>query len=202
MSNIKFQIKSKNQKPKTSLKVHRYHSYQGEQKHQLLVVVDKKGHTKGLATREECHKGNGITHLAFMAFILDKNNQITLAQRSVEKSLWAGVWDASVVSHILEGETPESAANRRVKEEMGVGMKFKVIGAFYYFAKHNDDAENEYCFVLIGKTDKNLEPNPVEIEEIKKISIEQLDSELKTHRDRFTPWLRIAGKKLDLLKIL
>lgn len=189
-------------KIKKNIKHNHLHDLKGEQKSQLLVLTDKQGDYLGLATRERCHKGKGIPHLAFLAFIIDKDNQIILAKRSQKKSLWANFWDASVVSHILPGESAESAASRRAREEMGIKMTFKIVGTFYYYAKHNDSAEDEYCFVLIGKTDKNLEPNPVEIEKIKKISIEQLDSELKTHLDRFTPWLQIAWRRCKLKKLL
>ena len=150
------------------------HNLKGEQKDQLLVTVDNLGNKTGLATREECHKGKGRTHLAFMAFILNKDGNLILAKRSGRKSLWEGFWDASVVSHVLPDETVEQAAKRRGKEEMGADLEFRSIGAFHYFSKHGDSSENEYCYCLIGKTPLDLYPNPVEISEIRKIDIVNL----------------------------
>lgn len=174
---------------------HKLHNLLGEDKKQLLITVDKQGNKTGLATREVCHRGRGRTHLAFMAFILDTNGNIVLAKRSKTKSLWSGYWDVAVVSHVLSGETPEEAANRRGKEEMGVDLEFKSIGAFHYFAKHGDLAENEYCYCLIGKIEGKLHPNPVEISDIRKINIDNLQKEIMADSDRFTPWLKLALTK-------
>lgn len=176
------------------MKNHHLHDLQGERKNQLLIVTDKKGTRIGTATRHECHKGKGKTHLAFMAFIF-KNKKIVLAKRSAEKSLWSGYWDASVVSHVLANEKVEEAAYRRGKEELGVKVNFKELGAFYYFAKHGDSAENEYCHVLIGKYSGEISPNSVEIEETREISPEELKKAIKDNPKNFTPWLITALSK-------
>src|SRR3989344_2534980 len=149
----------------------KYHDLSGEKSSQILILCDKNGKEIGTATREECHKAEGRPHLAFMAFITDSKRQIILAQRASNKSLWGGFWDASVVSHVLPGETVIDAAQRRGKEEMGVNVKFNEIAAFYYFEKYQEGCENEYCHVLIGKSEKEVNYNPVEINGIRKISL-------------------------------
>lgn len=179
-----------------------YHNLQGEKKDQSLITCDKKGNVTGRACRQKCHSGYGITHLAFMAFIIDQDHKIILAKRSLKKSLWANFWDASVVSHILDGETAQSAAQRRGKEEMGINMEFEVRGAFYYFAKHENSSENEYCFVLTGKSREIVHPNPVEISQIQKIDAEKLEKLLNTNKNQFTPWLQIAWNKFTILNLL
>ena len=174
------------------------HNLKGEQKDQLLITVDKNGTQIGTANRYDCHFGDGKTHLAFMGFVVNNNRSIVLTKRSDKKSLWAGFWDASVISHVLPGETVEDAANRRGKEELGIEVEFEDKGAFFYFAKHGESAENEFCHVLIGKTDQEVYPNPVEISEIKKMKLSQLKEEIHSNPDNFTPWLMIALKKIDL----
>ena len=94
------------------------------------------------------------------------------------------------------------AAKRRGKEELGVEVDFRDLGAFYYFAPHSDSAENEYCHVLIGKTKKVVEPNPVEISEIKKMDCNQITEELRKHPNAFTPWFKLSLEKFDLEKYL
>ena len=183
------------------MKRNNLHDLNGERKNQLLVLVDKKGRNLGLATREECHKGNGKTHLAFMAFVLDKDKKIILTKRAKRKSLWGGYWDVSVVSHVLPGETIEEAAERRGREELGIEVDFTNLGAFYYFEKFGEASENEYCHVLVGKSSQEIEFNPVEIEEIKKISVTELKQEIKDNQEIFTPWLKIALNKINFDKI-
>ncbi len=177
------------------MKTNNFHDLSGEQKNQLLVVVDQNGKKLGVAAREECHQGEGKTHLAFMALVIDSERKIILTRRSSKKSLWAGFWDASVVSHVLPGETVEQAAERRGKEELGIEVDFADLGSFYYFAKHGDSAENEFCHVLLGKSDDEIVFNPVEIEEIKKIKLPELKEEIKNNPKIFTPWLKLALEK-------
>ena len=174
------------------------HDTRGEKEDQMLILVDKNGSPYGRATRQDCHQGNGKTHLAFMAFVIDNDRRLILTKRSRNKSLWPGFWDASVVSHVLPGETVEKAANRRGKEELGVDVPFKNIGAFYYFAKRGDSAENEYCHVLIAKTNNPVSANPVEIEGLRKAGTSELKREIETHPDAFTPWLKICVKTIRL----
>lgn len=168
------------------------HNLSGEQKVQLLIVCDKYGKKLGLATREKCHTGKGITHLAFVAFLKDQKDKIILARRSMAKSLWPGFWDAAIVSHILPEETAEEAANRRGREELGVEAEFKDLGAFYYHARQGNSAENEYCHVLSGDTQEIIHPNLVEIEEVKLLSIEELSEDIKRISGKYTPWLKLA----------
>jgi isopentenyl-diphosphate delta-isomerase len=179
------------------LSMNGFHELTGERKDQLLVVTDKSGNRIDTATREECHKGDGKPHLAFVAFVIDKDKKIVLTQRSSFKSLWANKWDAGTISHVLPGETVEEAAKRRGREELGIEAEFKNLGAFYYFARHGASCENEYCHVLIGKTDKIIEPNPVEIRKIRKVTYKRMLDELKKNPDDFTPWFKIALEKYD-----
>lgn len=175
--------------------MNKFHDLKGEQKEQLLIVCNQYGKKLGLATRLECHQGKGITHLAFMAFLKNKEGKIILTKRSKNKSLWSGFWDAAVVSHVLSGETPQIAAARRSREELGIDIKFKDLGAFYYQAGHGKGSENEYCHVLTGSTLENIHPNPVEIDQVILINLEDLTADIKINPGKYTPWLKKAISK-------
>lgn len=178
----------------------KFHNLSGERKKQLLVTTDKKGNKLSTATRKDCHSGKGIPHLAFLAILFEKRGNIYLQKRSNQKSLWDGYWDASIVSHVLPGETIEEAAKRRGTEELGVEVEFRDLGGFYYFAKYGENCENEYCHVLIGKTDKIIHPNPVEISEIQEVKLSSLKKDIQNSPNRYTPWLKIGLEKIDLTK--
>lgn len=177
----------------------KWHDLSGEQKDQLLITTDKEGKPIGTATRSICHNRHGRPHLAFLAFIFDEHGSIYLQKRSNNKSLWDGYWDASVVSHVLPGETVERAAQRRGKEELGVEVEFRDLGGFYYFSQYNGNCENEFCHVLVGKTSDPINFNPVEIEMTRQISINELISDMNTKSIQITPWLRIALEKFNKL---
>lgn len=182
------------------MKRNKFHDLKGERKDQLLVVVDQNGKKIGTDTRENCHKGVGRPHLAFLALIRDAENRLILTQRSKIKSLWGGYWDASVVSHVLAGETPENAARRRCGEELGIEIDFRDLGAFYYTAHFVQDAENEYCHFLIGDQKGEIFPNPVEFSATRKITFIDLKKEIRKNPECFTPWLKLAIEKIDIAK--
>ncbi|MBI2617265.1 NUDIX domain-containing protein [Candidatus Gottesmanbacteria bacterium] len=177
---------------------HPFHDLKGERRDQLLITCDQHGKPNGFATRKMCHQADGKTHLAFMAFVYDEKGNVWMTKRGKQKSLWAGFWDASTISHVLPGESTERAAERRGKEELGIEVNFRKVGSFYYFAKFNGDCENEFCYVLVGKTMDVPHPNPVEIEDIKKIPARSLVSEVINQTSIYTPWLRFAIRKVVL----
>jgi isopentenyl-diphosphate delta-isomerase type 1 len=83
-----------------------------------LVLVDDNDRELGLDTRENCHKGNGRRHRAFVVFLF-KDGKMLLQRRSMKKKLWPGYWDVSVTSHVYKGETYENAGIRRSQQELG-----------------------------------------------------------------------------------
>lgn len=178
--------------------MNKLHNLSGENPDQLLILTDEKGNQIGTATRLVCHSGIGKTHLAFMAFVIVPPGEILLTQRSKNKSLWPLHWDASTISHVLPGETVEKAANRRGREELGIDVEFKDLGAFFYKKRQGENSENEYCHVLIGKSGGKTDFNPAEIEEIRNISIGGLKKEIREKPDIFTPWLKLALEKFKL----
>ena len=118
------------------------------------------------------------------------------------KSLWGGYWDGSIVSHVLPGESVEGAARRRGKEELGVDTDFSVAGSFYYQENYNASAENEYCYVLTGKTSEAIIANRQEISKTLYLDRHGLDKFLKEKQSQLTPWFIKAGEYLNLNNVL
>ena len=55
-----------------------------------LILVNSDDQVTGFASKEEAHRGNGITHRAFSIFLFDANDNLLLHERSQEKPLWPG----------------------------------------------------------------------------------------------------------------
>ena len=87
---------------------------------EMLILTTKEGKPIGQATRKECHTGAGKTHWALLAMVKRSNGIIILAKRSPMKSVFANIWDGTVATHVLAGDTPELAAKRETKEELGI----------------------------------------------------------------------------------
>ena len=168
---------------------------------EYVILVDEKDRQIGLEEKVRCHLPNGKLHRAFTALLFDEDANLVLAQRSPTKMLWPGDWDGTFASHPREGETYIGSAERRMPEEMG-GIKCELdyLNKFEYHVAYKDvGSENEVCGTLLGIVDKATEFNLVkdEISEIRWISPDKLDSELKNNAKIYCPWMLIALYFLD-----
>lgn len=175
--------------------------YHFDPAHEILLLTTTDGKVIGKAPREECHKGEGKTHWAVFGIIKRSNSNVILAKRSSKKSVFPNIWDGTVASHVLVNDTPESATKRETKEELGIDVDFKVIGGFYYFHRDGDHAENEFCSLLICRSDAKLSPLASEVSEVTEISFAELQDLIHDSPDIYAPWLKIALEKYgDIIK--
>jgi isopentenyl-diphosphate delta-isomerase len=158
--------------------------------HERLCLVDANDTLIGYASKAQAHAGAGLLHRAFSIFLVNGNGQVLLQQRSPQKALWPGFWANSCCSHPREGETLESAAQRRLGEELGVATPLTVLGKFQYHARyHQVGSEHELCSMLVGAHQGPVHPHPDEIAAVRWIGPNELEQELLLRPERYTPWL-------------
>ena len=159
---------------------------------EILILVDDNDNEIGTDTREACHAGKGKRHRAYTA-LLFHNGRMLLQQRSKKKLLWPGTWDVSFTSHVYPGETYQQAARRRALEELGAKVgELKDVHSFVYFAPQGDNAENEFCRVLVGDFDGKIRPNADEMMSVKWARLAEVKSDLGRHQDSYTPWFKLS----------
>lgn len=163
---------------------------------EIIVMVDEHDNELGFEDREVCHDGEGILHRAFMALVIDQDNNIILARRSSSKRLWPMFWDSTVSSHPRKGESYFMAASRRISEELGIEpVSVEYITRFHYQVPFMDKgAENELCAILFARVIGKLNPNPADVSELKKISFDALSGEFD--RKDNSPWMVLALQKI------
>ncbi|HYR03857.1 MAG TPA: isopentenyl-diphosphate Delta-isomerase [Nitrososphaerales archaeon] len=167
-----------------------------QQQVEWLVLVDDNDKELGLDTRENCHRGMGKRHRAFVVFLYDKGGRMLLQKRSMKKKLWPAYWDVSVTSHVYKGETYEEAGIRRSKQELSADVKKLERRLDYtYWAKFGDYSENEFCVLLTGTLEGPARPNPEEIMETEYITMDELGADMSKNPDKYTPWFKIAFEK-------
>jgi len=158
----------------------------------LLILVDNNDNITGYETKSKCHEGNGLLHLAFSIFIFNSKGELLLQKRSAKKPLWPLYWSNSVCSHPRKGENDMAAAHRRLLEEIRIDTPLEFKFKFQYQATYkNIGSENELCSVYTGISDLAIQPNPDEIAEFRYIDPEQLNHEIETAPETFTPWFKI-----------
>ena len=83
-------------------------------------LVNEEGETIGKATRKECHSGSKLLHPVIHLHIFNKDGDLYLQKRSMNKDIQPGKWDTAVGGHIDYGESVEEALRREVREELGI----------------------------------------------------------------------------------
>ncbi len=91
-----------------------------------ILAVDELDRPLGAVGKAIAHAGEGQLHRAFTLVRANDRGDLLWAQRSPDKPLWPGAWDATVASHpeaVGQGQGAEAfevAGVRRVREELGL----------------------------------------------------------------------------------
>ncbi len=159
---------------------------------EILVLVDDHDRELGTDTRENCHRGTGKRHRAYTVFLFH-DGRVLLQRRSQKKVLWPGAWDVSYTSHVYPGETYQQAADRKASQELDASVGgLEDVYSFVYFAPQGDNAENEFCRVLVGDFDGRVVPNTEEMAEIRWARLDDLERDVKANPDLYTPWFKLS----------
>lgn len=157
-----------------------------------VILVDKNDKEIGVMPKMQAHL-SGALHRAFSIFIFNKKGQLLLQQRALNKYHSGGKWTNTCCSHPRIGEHIESAAHRRLLEEMG--MKCELTYGFNFLYKadvENGLLEHEYDHVYFGFTDDLPVLNADEVAAYQYIHLEDLSEDLKNHPEKYTEWLKIS----------
>lgn len=157
-----------------------------------LILVDELDRQIGHRSKAECHAGNGVLHRAFSIFVFNGDDELLLQKRSLDKPLWPNYWSNTCCSHPRRGESMEEAVSRRLAQELGFACPLRFLYKFKYQAQYGAvGAEHEYCWVYHGRYDGAVDANVSEIAEWRYIGVAELEAELETAPERFTPWFKM-----------
>jgi isopentenyl-diphosphate delta-isomerase len=162
-----------------------------------LILVDESDREIGHLSKGACHDGDGILHRAFSLFIFNATGELLLQRRSAEKRLWPLFWSNSCCSHPRRGESMAVATERRLTQELGMTSRLHHLYTFQYHARYLDlGSENELCWVFAGLSDEEPRPNIHEIADVRWITADDLDRELRTQPEAFTPWFTLEWPRV------
>ena len=156
-----------------------------------VVLVNEKDEILGLMEKMQAHE-NGILHRAFSVFLFNSKGEMLLQKRAAEKYHSPNQWTNACCSHPRVDETYEQAAHRRIKEELGIGCHLEEKFWFIYKADVGQNLwEHELDHVFVGNYEADFHLNPEEVAEVRYISMQDLDEEMRTHPEHFTEWFKI-----------
>jgi len=162
-----------------------------------VILVNEQDEETGSMEKMEAHL-QGALHRAFSVFIFNPKGEMLLQQRSMQKYHSGGLWTNACCSHPRPGESTENAATRRLKEELGFETPLKKIFQFTYHASfENGLTEHEFDHVFFGEYNGEIDFNDKEVQDVCFRSIEEVESSLRSHPQKFTAWFHIAFPKLS-----
>jgi isopentenyl-diphosphate delta-isomerase len=165
-----------------------------------VVLVDEDDAVVGAMGKVDAHLPPGHLHRAISAVVFDDEGRLILQRRAATKYHFADRWSNTCCTHPLPGEDPVTSGERRLLEEVGFTCRLEPAGRFRYRAEDEDSGlvEHEVDHVLVGVHDGPIDPNPAEVSEIRRLTLDEALAELDRSPDAHTPWLRsvleIAGR--------
>lgn len=156
-----------------------------------VILVDSHDREVGVEEKLTAHL-NGQLHRAISVFIYNSNGEILLQKRATGKYHSGGLWSNTCCSHPKPGESTYDAANRRLKEEMGMETELNHLFSFIYRAELDHELiEHEYDHVYVGQSDELPEINEEEAESYVYLSPFKIKEDIKNHPEKYTAWFKI-----------
>ena len=97
----------------------------GENEDELWDIYDKNRKLTGRVHRRGDKLAEGDYHLVVHVCIFNSKNQLLLQQRQPWKKGWPNMWDLTVGGSAVAGDSSVTAAEREVKEEIGLDIDLK-----------------------------------------------------------------------------
>jgi len=158
---------------------------------EFVVLVTPEDEILGLMEKQQAHI-NGLLHRAFSVFLFNSKGEMLLQKRASGKYHSPNQWTNAVCSHPREGETYLEGAKRRVKEELGIEVDLSEKFNFIYKADVGNGLwEHELDYVFIGNYEDQFHLNKDEVDEVRYISMNDLDTEMINFPENFTEWFKI-----------
>lgn len=160
---------------------------------EYLDIVNEHDTVIGKATREECHKDPNLIHRGTNVYIFDseKLNRILRIKRSITVDTEKGKWTILVGEHNRLGEPYEKAAERGVKEELGVKVRIiREVSRILRRMSCQSEYHRNYVAVYDGDPD-DFKLNE-ESEKAEFIRTSDLIEDIRKNRDDYVSYLEQA----------
>ena len=162
-----------------------------------VILVDEKDQVVGHMEKMEAHR-KGVLHRAFSVFVFNSQGEMLLQRRAAGKYHSAGLWTNACCSHPVPGEQTDSAARRRLREEMGFETPIEKIFDFIYKASFDNGlTEYEFDHVYTGQYEGPVNPDPEEVSEYCFRNLHDIKKSLVSEPGIFTAWFQIAFPQVE-----
>lgn len=162
-----------------------------------VILVDEQDNAIGTMGKMEVHE-KAVLHRAFSIFIFNDKGEMLLQKRADNKYHSAGLWTNTCCSHPRPGEDTQTAALKRLQEEMGFTTALSKAFSFIYKAPFDNGlTEHEFDHVFTGIYNGLVYPNPQEVSDYCYQPVDTIKDNIKMQPAHFTEWFKIALPRLE-----
>ncbi len=162
-----------------------------------VILVTNGDEYVGTMEKMEAHR-RGVLHRAFSVFIFSPKGEMLLQKRAARKYHGALLWSNACCSHPRPEEDIQTAAHRRLAEELGFSTRLEKIFAFTYKSDvENGLIEHEYDHVFCGEYEGIIAIDKDEVEETAYTSINEIKQRIWAEPNNFTSWFRIVFPRIE-----
>jgi isopentenyl-diphosphate delta-isomerase len=165
------------------------------------VLLDEAGNRLGVADKVAVHHDQTPLHLAFSCYVFNPAGQFLLTRRADSKRVFPGVWTNSCCGHPAPDEAMLDAVRRRVSQELRLtlGELRLILPGFRYQARMGGVLENELCPVYAGYSDGPLDPDPVEVADVRWVDWADFTRQVGSGEQPISPWCALQVAELTAL---
>lgn len=172
---------------------------------ELIDRLDDKGKYVGTIMKSEAHK-IGAWHRSIHIYLINREGELVIQQRSPDKALFPNMWDISVGGHVSAGEKTILSAQRELSEELGIDAKqneFEYLFTFKEIFHQDDFLSKEFVDVYLLEKDIKKEDIRLQDEEVsnfKFVPISEFLNMIEKKDKRLLPHYEEYERIKDLLK--
>ncbi len=133
----------------------------------------------------------GLYHQIVRIILMDDADNIILQKRSSSMEVYPDKWTDSASGHVDYNESPDVAAHRELKEELGVVADLEYVDTFLTRLQIGDKTINTFNLVYKGQLNPsaNIVIDTKEVSDFKRIKLSNLQTDIKAHEDAYTKYL-------------
>ncbi|QBR01323.1 isopentenyl-diphosphate Delta-isomerase [Paraburkholderia pallida] len=157
-----------------------------------VILVDEHDREVGTMEKLTAHE-QGLLHRAVSVYVFNARDELLLQRRAAVKYHCGGLWTNTCCGHPLPGERTVDAAQRRLREEMGLGCELAKAFEFSYRAELPGGlVEHEYGHIFFGRSDSVPELDADEADAFMYCSIDDIRGGFVRTPQVYTPWFRLV----------
>lgn len=161
---------------------------------EAVDILTKEGKPTGnTALKTEAHR-LGLWHASVQIWILNSQQEVLLQKRAKDKDSYPNLWDISVAGHLSAGDTPVKAAQREIKEEIGIAIEERELIFLKTISKQKTPKpgffDNEFNHLFAVKKDFCITDCKLQTEEvaaIKWVDLAEFKKQLYSIPQQFVP---------------